>query len=141
MRGFLIEEEYRRVYREHDPREPETGDFEMADPYGHPRFYELAWNELVLYRNKNHDYTNGGDPQGNFKRVASILELYPGFPVATPTGVSLVYLLKQLDAVLYGLSTGTVMKVDSYEERLRDISSCAKLTTMNLEEASDGTNA
>src|SRR5262245_17197436 len=73
-------------------------------PYGHPEFLDILVAQAQLHSDKNHDYAAGGKPTGNFDRVASILSLYPGLKLSDPRVVALVYALKQVDAVLWGLS-------------------------------------
>jgi len=102
--------------------------------HGHPRFNELLREEAELHANKNHDYAQGGDPLGNFKRVSVILSMYPDLDRAHPAVVALVYMLKQVDAVLWGLNKRTQHKVEGYHGRLQDISVYAKLTDILIEE-------
>lgn len=103
-------------------------------PYGHPAFVGKVVDELALHSNKNHDYAAGGDPLGNFKRVATILSLYPDLDNSNPAVVPLLFSLKQLDAVLWGLNQGIVHKVEGPVGRLQDISVYAKITQIILEE-------
>ena len=99
------------------------------------RFLELIEKERNLYLAKNHDYANSGPKHGNFERVAAILKLYEGFPSNTPAGVCVTYALKQLDAVLWGMTKCTSFQVEGFEERLRDISIyLGKILVMILEE-------
>lgn len=107
---------------------------ETRYPYGHPSFVNKTLGELQLHNDKNHDYASGGDPLGNFKRVANIVAQYPGLSMRDPAVVPLIFSLKQLDAVLWGLSQGIEHKVEGPVERLRDISVYAKLTQIILEE-------
>jgi len=125
----------------------ETGRYELMRrdirekfPHGHPKFREISLDELELHSQKNHDYAAGGDPLGNFKRVAAIKNLYPDFPNDTPHGVALNYLLKQLDAVLWGLSKNIVHKCEGFGPRLQDISVYARLTRILLEDKIDEGN-
>jgi len=94
---------------------------------GHPFFYEQLADEANLHAAKNHDYAHGGDPLGNFTRVAAILAPYKGLDLGDPVVVALVYALKQLDAVLWGLCQGIEHKVEGLHPRLMDISVYAKL--------------
>lgn len=96
-------------------------------PKGHPKFRELTEEELKLHDAKNADYAKGGDPLGNFKRVASILSNYPELDLADPTVVCIVYLLKQFDATLWMLSQGYEGEVEGVDTRLRDVHVYAKL--------------
>ncbi len=101
---------------------------------GHPRFYELCEIEAKLHSIKNEDYAGGGPPMGNFERVSKFFSMYPGFPLDTPHGVAIVYLMKQLDAALWLLATNREGKVESVAERLGDLSVYSKLARIMYEE-------
>ena len=103
-------------------------------PHGHPAFIELALKELDLHSRKNYDYSFGGDSLGNFKRVATILKLYPGLSLTRPVVIALTYMAKQLDAVMWILSTGHKTKIEGISDRIRDISVYAKLMEILLNE-------
>jgi len=90
------------------------------DFHGHPKYLDLTEDELQLHSEKNKDYAGGGDPLGNFKRVANILAQYPGLDISNPAVVSLVYMMKQLDAALWMLCQGHDGAVESIDKRLRD---------------------
>lgn len=104
-------------------------------PHGHADYILDTLQEIALHSDKNHDYAGGGDPLGNFDRVSAILQLYPDFPTATPTGVALTYALKQLDAVLWGLAQNIQHVVEGLDARLQDISVYAKLARIMLRRA------
>jgi hypothetical protein len=89
-------------------------------PHGHPSFIKFILEDAALHSSKNRDYAFGGDPLGNFERVASILRNYPDFPVASREGVVVLYMLKQLDAVFWNLCQGHKLN-ESLLERIRDI--------------------
>jgi hypothetical protein len=119
----------------------DTGRFELMErdlvekfPFGHPAFRKLSLEEMQLHSDKNHDYASGGNPLGNFQRVAQIKSMYTGFPDATPVGVALTYLLKQLDAVMWGLAKGIKHRVEGYGPRLQDVSVYARLARIMIEE-------
>ncbi len=105
-------------------------------PHGHKSFLPITIRELQLHSDKNHDYAAGGDALGNFKRVATLLGQYPALNLSDPKVVALVYALKQLDAVLWGLNSGIVHKVEGLASRLQDISVYAKIVQCMLEEQS-----
>jgi len=92
-------------------------------------FESITRDELNLYAEKNKDYTQGGDPMGNFKRVASILSNYK-LDLADPVTVCLVYMLKQLDAALWMLSQGYEGDVENVDTRLRDVSVYVKIARL-----------
>lgn len=105
-------------------------------PHGHSDYLPIAVGQLKLHSEKNHDYAAGGSPMGNFDRVSSILALYPGLNLSDRRVVALVYALKQLDAVLWGLAKRIVHKVEGLNERLGDIAVYANLVQcMNTEDA------
>jgi len=85
------------------------------------KFDGLLAEIKTLHDKKNHDYTAGGSPTGNFDRVAAILAPY-GLSMDDPCCVALVYLLKQLDAALMLLGRGhTSVTGEGVRERLRDV--------------------
>ena len=96
-------------------------------PHGHPEFLSLSLAEVALHSDKNHDYAKGGPPLGNFERMGAMLALYPRLNPADPKVVALVCLLKQLDAVLWGLNQKIEHRVEGLLPRLGDISIYAKL--------------
>ena len=97
----------------------------MNEYYGHPKFYELTKQEMQLHSDKNRDYTLGGDPLGNFKRVSAVLKIW-GHDIS-PELVALVYMLKQLDCAFWQLSQGYEGQVEGFDSRLEDVSIYAKL--------------
>jgi hypothetical protein len=107
-------------------------------PHGHPDFIALTLEELDLHSKKNRDYSFGGNPLGNFTRVAAILSNYPNLKLNDPTIVALVYLFKQLDAVLWLLNTDREGQVEGVDERLKDIHVYAKLARILYKERKNG---
>lgn len=85
-----------------------------------PGFIEITMDELELCNNKNLDYTKGGDPLGNFNRVAAIFSMYPNLKPSDPVVVSLLYMFKQLDAAMWMLNQDYEGKIEGFDERLRD---------------------
>lgn len=96
-------------------------------PNGHPKFLPITLKEIELHSKKNHDYAAGGDPMGNFNRVAAILALYPKLKLSDPRVVALVYSLKQMDAILWGLNSDIVHQVEGLDARAEDVSVYAKI--------------
>lgn len=90
-------------------------------------FRKITEEELELYEAKNKDYAGGGDRNGNFNRVASILSNYPQLKASDNRVVCLIYLLKQLDAVLWMLNEGYEGEVENIDSRLTDIHIYAKI--------------
>jgi len=95
--------------------------------YGHPDFVDITIDELDLHSKKNKDYTKGGDPLGNFNRVSNILSNYPKLNLSKPKVVALVYMLKQLDSVLWMWNQGYDGEVEGVQDRLRDVHVYTKL--------------
>jgi len=88
--------------------------------HGHPEYLKLTEDELALHSVKNKDYARGGDPLGNFKRVASILSQYPSLNLSDPTVVAIVFSLKQMDAALWMLSQGFEGDTEDFDGRAAD---------------------
>ena len=95
--------------------------------YGHPDFYRMTKDEEELHSKKNKDYAHGGDPLGNFKRVAVILAQYPSLSLTDPTVVAIVYMMKQLDAAVWMFCQGYEGSVENMDTRLQDVHVYAKL--------------
>ena len=105
-------------------------------PHGHPDFLPTTLAEMELHSVKNHDYASGGSALWNFERAAAILALYPGLKLSDKRVYALVLALKQIDAVLWGLSNSIEHKVEGLNSRLQDISVYAKIVMcMNIEAA------
>ena len=85
--------------------------------YGHPQFDKFMDDLKKLHSEKNRGYASGGAPLGNFDRAAHIMENYPRFPITTPTGVLMMYVLKHYDRIMYDLNRG----LDPSDDSLRDI--------------------
>jgi hypothetical protein len=104
------------------------------DRHGHPRFYEIIEELADLHSRKNYDYASGGDPLGNFKRVARIFSAYPNLDLGDPSVIALVYAMKQVDATLWLLNNKHGAKVEGTSERLQDVA-VYSMITMIMEEA------
>jgi len=109
-------------------------------PYGHPEFTNLTLDELDLHSRKNKDYAAGGNPLGNFVRVANILSNYPNLKLNDPTIVALVYMFKQLDATLWLLNGSREGTVEGIDDRLKDIHVYAKLARILYKESKERKN-
>lgn len=108
---------------------------ETVGHYGHPRFRQMSEEEVELHDRKNHDYAAGGDPLGNFYRVATILALYPGINLSNPAIIPLIFAMKQIDAVLWSHSNGHEAAVEGRQDKLKDISIYVKLSRILEEES------
>ena len=104
-------------------------------PNGHENFLPTIIEQLELHSLKNGDYAGKGPACGNFERVAAILALYPGLDLSDKRVVALVYALKQLDAVLYGISKHITHKVEGLIPRLQDIAVYANIVICMVKEA------
>jgi len=92
---------------------------------GHPDFFEMTIDEIMLHNTKNADYAKGGNPLGNFYRVSDLLKSAgAGIP---PSQVAFIYMAKQLDAAGRMMFLGYEGKVEGVQDRLRDVSVYAKL--------------
>ena len=96
-------------------------------PHGHKDFNPMTLKEMKLHSEKNYDYAAGGDPLGNFNRVAGILGQYKGLSLSDPTVIALVYAMKQVDAALWMLSQKREGKIEDVNSRLGDVSVYVKL--------------
>jgi len=106
-------------------------------PHGHEDYIPTALEELDLHSRKNFDYASGGDSLGNFKRIATIMSLYPGIRPGIPqypVALVLIYALKQLDQVLWSISRGWEGQVEGMKARLLDLSVFAKIAAILLKE-------
>ena len=90
-------------------------------PDGHEKYIPILLEMMELHSTKNHDYANGGDSLGNFHRVSAILGLYPGLKLSDPFVVTMTYMMKQVDAVLWMKSNGHKAKVEGIGKRLDDV--------------------
>jgi len=90
-------------------------------PHGHSEFIPLMMRLLDLHSRKNKDYAGGGNPLGNFHRVANLLSQYPNLDPSDPRVVALTYAFKQIDAVMWLLCTNRDGEVEGISDRLQDI--------------------
>lgn len=107
----------------------DLGPFEIQ--HGHPRFNQLLDEFKKLHSDKNFDYARGGDPLGNFIRVAIQLGI-------TPAEYAHHLMMKQVDAVTWSYLQGGEYKVEGKIAKLRDIAIYATLQIIMLEEEDDG---
>jgi len=90
-------------------------------PNGDPGFIPMMIDLMELHSDKNFEYAHGGDALGNFNRVAGILAQYPNLKLSDPSVVCLVYMLKQLDAVLWQMNSDYEGKIEGIVRRLEDV--------------------
>ena len=93
-------------------------------------FRDIVNEDATLYEQKNSDYAKGGSEHGNFERVAMILSLYPDLSPNHPVVVNIIYLLKQLDCVLWSFNIGSNPKIENRERRLQDIAIYANIARL-----------
>jgi hypothetical protein len=103
----------------------------MSEPTFHESFEELLNVEQELLEKKNAGYAGSGDPLGNFRRVAHLMENYPKFKYAAPEGICLFYMLKHFDAILWAFCDEQADTTE-LKERLVDISIYSKLIILML---------
>ena len=123
------------------PNQEESGELELAIDTlrnqlqgGHPLFFDMAIDEMMLHNAKNADYSKGGNPLGNFYRVSKALTSM-GFKIS-PTMVSIVYAFKQLDAAIHMLTEGYEGDIENVDTRLRDVHVYMKLARILHKECS-----
>jgi len=109
----------------------------MIRKYGHPKVFEKFENAANLHEMKNKDYARGGRPFGNMERIAKTLALYPGFTVDNPANVGIVFMMKQLDAVLYMRSQKYEGEVENTSTRMDDITVYAPMISTMIEEENE----
>jgi hypothetical protein len=98
----------------------------------------MTLDEQKLHSEKNSDYAKGGNPLGNFTRVAAILSNYPKLKLDSPTVIAIVYAMKQLDAALWMLNEGYEGKVENIDTRLQDVHVYMKLARILEMERKNG---
>ena len=123
------------------PNQEESGELELAIDTlrnqlqgGHPDFFDMTIDEMMLHNAKNADYSKGGNPLGNFYRVSKALTSM-GFKIS-PTMVSIVYAFKQLDAAIHMLTEGYEGDIENVDTRLRDVHVYMKLARILHKECS-----
>lgn len=94
-----------------------------------PDFIWKIIDELDTHKEKNADYAGGpdADPNGNFYRIAKILEQYPNLDLSDPRVVIVISMLKQFDQVLWSLSRGYEGTIEDLDSRMRDVGVYAKI--------------
>lgn len=90
----------------------------IEERHGHPDFYRYLDSMGELHDAKNKDYTQGGDPLGNFHRVSAILKIW-GYDIP-PWLVAVIYELKQTDCAMWMLAQGYEGEVQGVDERMED---------------------
>ena len=104
----------------------------MSKRHGHPDFYKYLEAMAKLHSAKNKDYTQGGEPLGNFHRVSAILKIW-GYDIP-PWLVAAIYALKQQDASMWMLSQGYEGEVEGVDKRVEDEGVYAVLKRILLKE-------
>jgi hypothetical protein len=90
-------------------------------PNGHPDYIPDMVKLMELHSKKNYDYAHGGDPLGNFDRVAEHFKMYPNLKNSDRVVVAITYAFKQIDAILHALDVGYNPEVDSLDARFQDV--------------------
>lgn len=104
-------------------------------PHGHPDFINNLLSLIILHSQKNQGYAQGGPPTGNFDRVSAIKRLYPNMDWASPEGVCIGYMLKQLDCALWQSSQGYEDEGEPVAKRWNDVVVYAVIAKIKHEEA------
>lgn len=91
-------------------------------PHGHPAFNDMMISQMELHDRKNKNYAGGGNPLGNFLRVAKIMSSYPNIPHGDPATAVIGMVIKQWDNILWAMNTGRFYSEGSIDEHLADIS-------------------
>src|SRR5687767_2358454 len=67
------QDSYAKAYRQEENGLDPLVAFKALFKHGHPKFTEFCFDIAQLHDKKNKFYAGGGDPLGNFKRVANIM--------------------------------------------------------------------
>lgn len=106
--------------------------------HGHPMFYKILREIAELHSRKNKDYATMAEPWGNFERVAEIAKRYGLITAGNEREkVAIIYMLKQLDAVLKLVGSGQKGEVEGVPERLRDIAVYAPIIEIMYRETEE----
>jgi hypothetical protein len=108
----------------------------MNEKHGHPDFYKYLEAMATLHSDKNAEYTQGGDPLGNFHRVSAILKIW-GYDIP-PWLVAAIYALKQQDCSMIMLRHGAEGKIESIDNRVQDEGIYAVLKRVLIKEEKEG---
>lgn len=103
-------------------------------PNGHPDFIPMLVSNMDLHSRKNDTYARGGDPAGNFNRVSSIKQLYPGFDWTTPAGTCIDYMLKQFDSFMWQYAGKYEDDLEGLDARLKDVNVYSVLARILVKE-------
>lgn len=98
-----------------------TAQLKNLFPNGDPGFIPMFVDLMQLHSDKNFEYAHGSDALGNFNRVAGILSQYPNLKLSDPAVVCLVYMLKQLDVVLWQMSSVYEGTIEGKVRLLEDV--------------------
>ncbi len=90
-------------------------------PYGHPEFIPLLMQVMQLHSDKNFDYAGGGDPLGNFDRVADFFGMYPNFPTDKSEAIPIINAQKQIDCICWSICQHKDPKVEKLSRRSMDV--------------------
>jgi hypothetical protein len=85
-------------------------------PHGHKAFNKIMFELMQLHSDKNKGYAGGGVPLGNFDRVARVMSNYPRFPLDTPAGILLMYVMKHFDRIMWDMCQGKMPSIDAVSD-------------------------
>jgi len=107
----------------------------MKQKAGHPKFYKILKELADLHNKKNYDYAGkGNNPLGNFKRCGSMVRALLKEGGYEDLKVSLIYMSKQIDAVIDMIGNGREAQVEGITDKLNDIAVYAILSRILYEE-------
>ena len=106
----------------------------MNKKHGHPKFYTIIKELAVLHSRKNFDYAGGGDPLGNFHRCGEMVKALLSDGDLADMKTALIYMSKQVDAVIDMIGKGRKEQVEGITDKLNDIAVYAILARILYEE-------
>lgn len=102
--------------------------------YGHPRFPEIADELKELHSRKNYQYATVDDPLGNFRRCGILCSKLLK-PENKALATCLVYMGKQVDAVIEMVGERKTNTIESLIDKLKDIATYSIIAIILIEEA------
>ena len=101
---------------------------------GHPKFYIILKELADLHSKKNYDYAGSGDPLGNFYRCGEMVKPLLSEGSLPETKAALIFMSKQVDAVIDMIGKGRKEQVEGITDKLNDIAIYAILARILYEE-------
>jgi len=101
---------------------------------GHPKFYIILKELADLHSRKNFDYAGSGDPLDNFNRCGEMVKALLSKGGLNEMKTSLIFMSKQVDAVIDMIGKGRKEQVEGITDKLNDIAIYAILARILYEE-------